>query len=244
MARHIYTPEEDKIILEKYGTMEASEISKILGVKPGSIRGRAKYLGFRKSGKLLEIGSKHGMLTVQEVVDFKNRDLTNAKYLCKCDCGNTIVVSRNKLMPSKKRSCGCLVNAKHEKWSKMWRKEDGASSYNSAYHRYRSGAKSRELDFNIEFDKFVELVSMNCHYCGSEPLPFNGYGISQRVNEKTRQRAWIKINGLDRIDSSLSYTENNVVTCCTRCNLAKMEYSKEDFIAHAIKIAEFQKNKD
>ena len=37
-------------------------------------------------------------------------------------------------------------------------------------------------------------------------------------------------NGLDRIDSSIGYIENNVYTCCGNCNYMKNNYSYKHFI--------------
>jgi len=39
----------------------------------------------------------------------------------------------------------------------------------------------------------------------------------------------ISVNGLDRVDSLKSYTLDNVVPCCTQCNLAKLDYSLDEF---------------
>jgi len=38
-------------------------------------------------------------------------------------------------------------------------------------------------------------------------------------------------NGIDRIDSKLGYSADNVVSCCFFCNRAKMDRSFEDFMA-------------
>jgi len=46
---------------------------------------------------------------------------------------------------------------------------------------------------------------------------------------------------MDRVDSSKGYEKDNVVPCCTRCNLMKLTYSREDFLTHAMKIYKFNK---
>lgn len=37
-------------------------------------------------------------------------------------------------------------------------------------------------------------------------------------------------NGIDRVDSSLGYTVDNVVPCCKLCNQAKNNLSKQEFV--------------
>lgn len=54
------------------------------------------------------IGEKFGMLTV---VSINNEDARGKSYLCKCDCGNTVVLHKGHLLGYKSRkpnkSCGC-----------------------------------------------------------------------------------------------------------------------------------------
>ena len=46
-----------------------------------------------------------------------------------------------------------------------------------------------------------------------------------RNNEITH----VSYNGIDRLDSSLGYTKDNIVTCCKICNYAKNKMKFEDF---------------
>lgn len=56
-------------------------------------------------------GEKHGMLTCLEYAG--SRKGTGALWLCRCDCGNTKIVSRSDLIKADSgkgvRSCGCLA---------------------------------------------------------------------------------------------------------------------------------------
>ena len=44
------------------------------------------------------------------------------------------------------------------------------------------------------------------------------------------KRIYVFYNGIDRVDNNRGYEIENVVPCCTSCNSAKMDLSKEDFL--------------
>ena len=43
--------------------------------------------------------------------------------------------------------------------------------------------------------------------------------------------ALLKYNGIDRVNPALGYVEDNVVTCCKICNIAKHDLRLEEFLA-------------
>ena len=45
----------------------------------------------------------------------------------------------------------------------------GNTGYNRLYSQYKTGAKKRNIDFNLSKDEFYNLVTKNCVYCGQEP---------------------------------------------------------------------------
>lgn len=51
------------------------------------------------------IGLRFGKLTVVKKCESKNR---RSMWLCKCDCGNEVELSRNHLSTGNTKSCGCL----------------------------------------------------------------------------------------------------------------------------------------
>lgn len=117
----------------------------------------------------------------------------------------------------------------------QWKKTDGCkkcnnifeeSSYNSLYNSYKYGAKSRNINWNLSPEEFVSIITRPCFYCGSLGNPRN------RDYSKNK----LSVNGIDRIDSSLDYTINNCVPCCTMCNYMKQDYSQDEFIKQIHKI--------
>ncbi len=58
-------------------------------------------------------GQKFGKLTVIKKTDRpENRPKGSVYWLCKCECGNKIIVSRDCLKNGKTKSCGCLLSEK------------------------------------------------------------------------------------------------------------------------------------
>ena len=52
-----------------------------------------------------EVGNKYDLLTVER---YYNSEGTGANWLCRCRCGNVVVVKGTKLRSGNTRSCGCL----------------------------------------------------------------------------------------------------------------------------------------
>ncbi len=73
------------------------------------------------------------------------------------------------------------------------------------HSRYLCGiwsAKKRNLPFTLTYKQYTELVrTAKCHYCYNS-LPT--YGV-----------------GLDRINGSRGYSINNIIPCCTSCNMIR-----------------------
>lgn len=98
------------------------------------------------------------------------------------------------------------------------------------YCYYRSGAKHRNLEWNLTEEQFANLINKNCFYCGE--LPSKRQSVSYKTDYEL-------VNGIDRIDSTKGYTIDNCVPCCSKCNLMKNNLKKEDFLQHISKIYNF-----
>ena len=83
--------------------------------------------------------------------------------------------------------------------------------YDTNYLSYKSRSDKKGLQFKMSKCVFDILTNRSCYLCGKQTT-------------KTHQ------NGLDRIDSSIGYIENNVYTCCGNCNYMKNNYSYKYFI--------------
>lgn len=80
---------------------------------------------------------------------------------------------------------------------------------------YKGRAKRKGYEFELTEEDFRQLDTLTCEYCGGD--------------EKM---------GYDRIDSNLGYTLDNVTPCCYVCNTMKSNLTREEFIAHVLKIGE------
>lgn len=110
------------------------------------------------------------------------------------------------------------------------------SQINFLKYQYISGAKNRNLEFLLKDDEFKTLIYQNCHYCGEIPKHRNP--AQTQIEEGS-----FKVNGIDRLDSSLGYTLENCVPCCSICNTMKMSLSYNDFIEKIEKIHEYLKER-
>ena len=108
-----------------------------------------------------------------------------------------------------------------EVYLKHYRLPDGKACFNNLYNQYRSGAKIRNLDFNLTKEECHYLFQQNCFYCNA--LPNNIYRKSGSAGEYI-------YNGIDRIDSKLGYQIDNVVPCCKVCNYAKRDMPISEFL--------------
>ena len=174
---------------------------------------------------------------------------------CRCDCGNERDISRTNLVQGKIKSCGCYRKELSHQLDKAKRKVDnqgnithklcpncgelksvdnfqinprnidGYSEYchdcinyslKRRYSRYVRRAKNANMEFNLSMQEFDMITSQPCTYCGRYSVIYQGIGI----------------NGIDRVDSSLGYVTENIVSCCAMCNKMKLNYKKEDWINH------------
>lgn len=186
------------------------------------------------------IGMRYNMLMVVEKLPSRVYG-DNSKYykkrmwLCKCDCGNMTEANTGALTCDKKKSCGCLTPTKSAENSMKSRhkiaKED--AGYRSVYVRYRQNASARKLDFNVDFDFAVNIMKSNCHYCGVEPS-----------NLFWKSYYNVSYNGIDRVDNTIGYEKDNLVSCCKMCNIAKNNNTEQEFLQWVKRLSEYQRLKD
>jgi hypothetical protein len=96
-------------------------------------------------------------------------------------------------------------------------------SKKTPYYIYikRINEEKRGYEFSLTKDQFEELTYSPCYLCGFK----NSSG-----------------NGLDREDNEKGYIYNNVLSCCSTCNMMKAFYNKDNFIKQMKKITDYKKD--
>lgn len=170
------------------------------------------------------IGQRFGKLIVLR----KDTDRSAKRYRwrCRCDCGKEKAIYGYSLRDGSTKSCGC----------NKFRLEQGLAAKRKLFGRYKRVAAKRRLTFDLTFEKFVKICQEPCVYCGDPPSQNVGgrYEIGKFNGEFIH-------NGIDRIDNSQGYTEQNCVSCCQVCNFMKNTLSKDAFVSQVRKIHEVTK---
>lgn len=160
------------------------------------------------------------------------RRVTNHKpgrpaFECRCVCGTTLVVPSSRLVLLNTRSCGCLKIEAASRNVRAAIKSITLPPLEAATTiircRYIAGARRRGIPFNLSNLQVTRLITAPCHYCGQPPCaPLHSSGRQLGL-----------FNGIDRRDNLKSYTVENSVPCCKRCNVAKGELSEGGFLSWA-----------
>lgn len=174
-------------------------------------------------------GRKFGNLTVLERIDNPKQKTTNSVWKCLCDCGKLTEVVSNNLGKSS-RSCGCqrvsLMNSSKEKTNLV---KNNDPYLNTRYAHCRTTARHRKLNFELTKLDVYDLITKECFYCGKLEIEESIKREFLKARGQTDSNLVKPTNGIDRIDSSKGYIKDNVRSCCSLCNQAKMQLTEEKF---------------
>ena len=192
-------------------------------------------------GRFLDrTGLKYGRLTV---VKHSGKDKRNKHlWLCKCDCGNEKIVVSDNLSSGKSNSCGCLkaeflANSDFQ-FRGINNREDAVLKVQYS-HLKRRHKKLDTTNSVFDFETFKKLSKGSCKYCGLEYSKEIEDRLSERSDGKKLSDNIIKVNGIDRVDSKVGYTESNSVSCCKYCNFAKHTMSEDEFYKWIRRVYEY-----
>jgi len=181
----------------------------------------------------IHIGKTYNFLKVESLCTdlyfYKNKTIKKTYFNCICECKNVKKILAGNVLNNSVKSCGCKkknliqkANDKHYENNKQF----------SVEKRMYSNYKLHGKNFELTFETFNNIIKMKCHYCGTEPDHLR-YSKSKKFK--------VLLNGIDRVDSSEGYTNNNCVPCCTTCNYMKNTLKTSDFLNHVFKIAQHNK---
>ncbi len=152
------------------------------------------------------------------LVGSRTRENSVTQYNCVCDCGNTTIVSHSNLKSGSTGSCGCAILETRGSERKPLKDVIMRAIWNV----YKRNAKNRHYEWSLPYEKFVSLIDGQCRYCGASA----GNIFTWRYKHEA---ASLPVNGIDRIDNAVGYTEDNCVSCCRTCNSAKGTLTLEEF---------------
>jgi hypothetical protein len=162
-------------------------------------------------------GQRFGSLFV-EGLSFEKTKRTKRHYVwywkCKCNCGRTCFKKAADLVSHYQRMCPVCARKEAVRKTTL---PGQKSKWNRMIRVYRKNALALGREFLLTDDQFVSISKEKCHYCGADPIE-NAYGVVS--------------NGLDRVNSSIGYSIDNVVPCCKICNVMKNKLSVDDFLKH------------
>lgn len=158
----------------------------------------------------LEIGTKCGLVTLthQERV-FKEGRSKGMWWVGVCVCGSSVGPYTAAHWKKKIRAC--------KKCGYGNRRANRISGTHNAsasvFRNYKASAGRRGISFELTFEQFLEEATKPCFYCNRSDTSY--FNPTQDWEEK------FTYTGLDRVDSSMGYSFNNIVPCCKVCNMAK-----------------------
>lgn len=154
------------------------------------------------------------------------------RWMCQCSCGVVKPVLSTTLNHTKVQSCG---HYRAEIASKTFRKPLWEIVRNNTMHQYKASAKKASRPFELTQEEWFEMITSNCHYCGSPPNNTWEHRYSDEV---------FFYNGVDRVNNSQGYTTDNTAPCCASCNMMKRAMSVQEFLGHTKRICDFQKSRE
>jgi 5-methylcytosine-specific restriction endonuclease McrA len=178
-----------------------------------------------KTPKDIKVGEMIGtvLITKKQTESYYSKTSTMFYGICQnCNAERKITSSHAGVI-LKGRGGGCHCSR---------RRTETDPEYKWRYGSYSQAAHKRSLAFNISYELFLEITQKNCYYCNAEP--------EMRPTHSKRWDFTFPMSGIDRVDSSRGYEEDNVVPCCSHCNQAKWDYTTEEFLSWIKRVYEYQ----
>lgn len=197
--------------LDKHRTIK--EIAEQIGCSIGTINNYLKKYKIKKTVSL--VGKRFGKLVVNSQAPSKRGE---RYWECLCDCGKVKIFRTKSLL--KVQSCGCLVFENRKKRS-TWKGYEGI--HGKFWYNIKRGALARGHQFNITLQFAWELYLKQNRKCALTGLPLV-FADTVRDFEKGQTTA-----SLDRIDSAIGYSEDNVQWVHKDVNLMKQGFTQDYF---------------
>ena len=154
-------------------------------------------------------GKTYGKMKVIRITDNKNNS-RQFLWELQCECGELCFATSSDLNRGRTHFCKPC----RDKLAKL-------SPVKSLYGSYKRNATKLGRSFELSLEEFQNIISQDCHYCGSPPNQFY-------KKKEAKEGMWY--NGIDRKDNNMGYVTDNVFPCCKFCNWAKKDCPVDEFI--------------
>lgn len=172
------------------------------------------------------VGSRFGSVVVVE------RTAAKKNAVVRCDCGNRFATYTYTLARGETKMCrGCLNASRRGVPNLKNRIGPMERTINEQWNVFRKNMRTKPGS-TLSKEEWLLLATSNCFYCDRPPS-----NVRKRSVEYAEDFIY---SGVDRIDSSLGYTSNNVRPCCWTCNRMKGNMTEEEFYSHVRRIYAYQ----
>lgn len=175
-----------------------------------------------------EIEGKSRFTIIKEFYKSEPSTIKRKYVECLCICGNTKEYRRELILKNKITNCGCLNKGKTNSHPK------GEAYLTYLIKRCKEGVDRRCLGkIELSREEFKEIITKCCTYCGILPQ-------TPTSKDSKTYNGVFPHNGIDRVNSDISYVLENCVSCCYTCNIMKNDNTLNYFIEQSNKIAACQ----
>ena len=162
------------------------------------------------------------------VLSMKPRFIGTEKKCTRCHTvlpiENFYVTKKTKVYASRCKKCELEYHT--ERFSASYKRRSI-----TLFHGAKSGSKRRKIPFQITKNDIIyqyEKQNGKCYY--------SGRNLSSVTGDEN-------IMSIDRINSDLGYTPDNIVICCWKVNKMKNTFTSSDFLSLCKDICHFSENR-
>lgn len=178
-------------------------------------------LNIKRVYKKPKLNEKFNMLTFKEEI---RKSGEKVFWRCECDCGNEKIALARGVRVGSIKSCGCYRGIASRNRFKNISCGDITGGF---WYKIKKSAESRNKIFEITIEDAWNLFELQKKKCALSNLNLN-FCYKKQKNIGISNRNYFAPS-LDRIDSNIGYTKNNIQWVCQEINMMKWKLSEEEF---------------
>jgi hypothetical protein len=168
------------------------------------------------------LNKKIGKLTPVSHYSRKVNGRQRTYWHCLCECGETVDVVRDSLINQTTKSCGCIKRGKKGPNNHYWSGHGLISG--TLFGKAKASATKRGMSFDVTIEEINDLFYRQDGKCALT-------GLDLKIKSSNKRSGQTSITAsLDRIDSCLGYTIDNVQWVHKDINMMKNKFDEDYFI--------------